>query len=145
MYTIEIRHNVESAHRFYQATSSPKCRHIHGHSWMITLALSAHTLNQDGMVIEFGQIKRLWRTWLDHHLDHTLMLHQDDPMVSAIQSVEADARLYLLPQDPTTEYLAAYLLQQAQTLLSKIAGGDRIQIESVHVQETHVNAATYSP
>lgn len=152
MYTIEIRHNIETAHRFYQATASPKCRHIHGHSWVVTLTLSAPQLNADGMVVEFGELKRRWRHWLDTHLDHALMLHQHDPMVAAIQSVESDARLYLFPHDPTTEHLAEFLVAQAQALLPEIGHDgqksveDRgIRVQKIHVQETHVNAATYWP
>lgn len=145
MYTIEIRHNVESAHRFYAATSSSKCRNIHGHSWLITLTLAAPQLDNQGMVVEFGQIKRVWRDWLDTHVDHGIMLHSGDPMIAAIQSVEPDVRIFTLPQDPTTENVAKFLFHQAQALLEQLTVGNQIHVQQVHVQETHVNAATYRP
>ena len=153
MYTIEIKHNIESAHRFYRAMTSPKCRHIHGHSWVITLTLSAPKLNDDGMVMEFGTLKRRWRHWLDTHLDHALMLHHRDPMAHAIQSVESEARLFLFPHDPTTEHVAEFLMGQARRLILEIeqetlglnGRGSSIQVAKVHVQETHVNAASYVP
>ena len=145
MYTIEIRHNVESAHRFYAATSSSKCRNIHGHSWLITLTLAALQLDNQGMVVEFGQIKRVWRDWLDTHVDHGIMLHSGDPMIAAIQSVEPDARIFALPQDPTTENVAEFLFHQAQALLEQLAVGNQVHVQQIHVQETHVNAATYRP
>lgn len=144
MYTVEIQHNVESAHRFFAATSSPKCRNIHGHSWMITLVLKSSGLNEQGMVIEFGQIKTLWREWLDQSLDHGIMLHADDPMISAIRSIEPNSRIFTLPSDPTTEHIASFLHGQAQTLLETISLDHQVFVHQVHVQETHVNAATYS-
>ena len=144
LYTIEIRHNVESAHRFYAATSSPKCRNIHGHSWWITLTLAAPRLDEQGMVIEFGQVKKAWRDWLDTHIDHGIMLHAEDPMIGAIQSVEPGARVFSLPQDPTTENIAEYLFAQAERLMTALGVGDRVQVKQIHVQETHVNAATFS-
>jgi 6-pyruvoyltetrahydropterin/6-carboxytetrahydropterin synthase len=145
LYTIEIRHNVESAHRFYAATSSSKCRNIHGHSWLITLTLAAPQLDNQGMVLEFGQIKRVWRDWLDTHVDHGIMLHSGDPMIAAIQSVEPDARIFALPQDPTTENVAEFLFHQAQALLEQLTVGNQVHVQQIHVQETHVNAATYRP
>ena len=144
LYTIEIRHNVESAHRFYAATSSPKCRNIHGHSWQITLTLSAPRLDEQGMVIEFGQIKQVWRHWLDTDVDHGIMLHSGDPMIAAIQSVDPEARIFSLPQDPTTENIAEFLFQKAQALLTELALAHQVIVQQVHVQETHVNAATFS-
>ena len=144
MYTVEIQHNIESAHRFFASTASPKCRNIHGHSWMITLVLKAPVLNEQGMVIEFGQIKKVWRQWLDENLDHALMLHDQDPMLSAIREIEPEARIFTFSGDPTTEHLAEYLYSQAQTLLSTLSLENSVIVQHIHVQETHVNAATYS-
>jgi 6-pyruvoyltetrahydropterin/6-carboxytetrahydropterin synthase len=143
MYRLEIRHNAEAAHRFWQADCSPKCRSIHGHSWHITLTLKATKLDDQGMVVEFGQLKRHWRTWLDTHLDHTLMLHQDDPLVVLLRGSEPDLRLFLLPTDPTTENLAEHLTRQAQVLLESLGYSPQVQVERVRLEETQVNAAEY--
>ncbi|MCM1984086.1 6-pyruvoyl trahydropterin synthase family protein [Lyngbya confervoides] len=143
MYTIQIQHNIEAAHRFSQATASPKCRSIHGHSWVITLTLRSQSLNAENMVLEFGLLKRSWRGWLDAHLDHALLLHEQDPMVGAVRAVEAGSKIFTLPHDPTTEVLAACLHDRAEHLLQDLAPNVPIQVLRVHVQETHVNAAAY--
>ena len=75
---------------------------------MVTLTLQSVDLDAQGMVIEFGQIKKLWREWLDDSLDHAVMLHAEDPMIAAIRSIEPEARIFELPGDPTTEHLAAF-------------------------------------
>lgn len=143
MYRLEIAHHTETAHRFYQANNSPKCRSIHGHQWRIILTLKAEKLDSQGMVIEFGQLKAAWRNWLDTHLDHALMLHQADPMVEAVRSVEPQARLFLTPEDPTTENIAQLLWEQAQIVLQSLDCEDTVQVERVRVEETRVNSAEY--
>lgn len=145
MYRLEVQHNVESAHRFYQASSSPKCRSIHGHRWVVTLTLKAEKLDDQGMVLEFGQLKAAWRSWLDTHLDHTLMLHQDDPMVQAVQAVDPEIRLFLAPHDPTTENLARLLAEQAKVVLEALGCSNFVHVERVRLEETRVNASEYLP
>ena len=97
------------------------------------------------MVLEFGQVKSVWRQWLDTSMDHGIWLHADDPMIQSLQSVEPEIRLLTLPYDPTTEKIAEFLFAQAERLLADLKIGDRVQVKQVHVQETHVNAATYCP
>jgi 6-pyruvoyltetrahydropterin/6-carboxytetrahydropterin synthase len=145
MYRLEIQHNAEAAHRFFQAKSSPKCRSIHGHSWIITLTLKAKKLDDQGMVLEFGQLKAAWRSWLDTHLDHTLILHQDDPMVEAVRAVDPEMHLFLTPEDPTTENLARLLYNQATIVLEALGCAEFVQVERVRLEETRVNSAEYIP
>ncbi len=143
MYRLEIAHHTETAHRFFKAKNSPKCRSIHGHQWRIILTLKAENLDNQGMVIEFGALKAAWRTWLDTHLDHALMLHQSDPMVEAVRSVEPQARVFLTPTDPTTENIAQLLLEQAEIVLQSLNCENTVQVERVRVEETRVNSAEY--
>lgn len=143
MFRLEIRHNLEMAHRFYQAENSPKCRSIHGHSWQIILTLRAPQLNPQAMVIEFGELKRVWRAWLNQHLDHALLLHEADPFVKLLQANDPDIRLFTLPTDPTTESLAEFLYHQAGRILTELNADPEIQVERIRIEETAVNSAEY--
>lgn len=96
-------------------------------------------------MIEFSQLKAAWRQWLDQHLDHSLMLCQDDPMVEAVQAVEPQSRLFLTSQDPTTETLAQLLWQQATQVLENLGYAEWVEVERVRLEETQVNAAEYLP
>ncbi len=145
MYSIQIQHNIESAHRFFQTHASQKCRSIHGHRWIITLTLGTLALNEQGMVLEFSELKTIWRTWLDTHLDHALLLNSADPMVAAVQTVEPSARLFLMATDPTTEHLAHLLHDQAQIVIAKLDPKGSVKVQCVRVEETQVNAAEYRP
>jgi 6-pyruvoyltetrahydropterin/6-carboxytetrahydropterin synthase len=143
MYRLEVRHNLEAAHRFYQADCSPKCRSIHGHSWVVVLTLLTPKLDAQGMVIEFGQLKTAWRGWLDAHLDHSLWLHQEDPLVAVLHSASPELRLFLLPHDPTTEHLAQCLAEQAKQILAELGCSPLVQVAGLRLEETRVNAAEY--
>ncbi len=143
MYRLEIEHNAEAAHRFLQTQCSPKCRSIHGHSWRIILTLRAEKLNEEGMVIEFGQLKAAWRSWLDTNLDHSLMLHHADPMVQAVRSIHPETRLFLMAEDPTTEHIARLLYQQAEVVLQALNCDHAVHVERVRLEETRVNSAEY--
>lgn len=43
-----------------------KCEALHGHNWLITVYLKAPALNQNGMVMDFTQIKAQIYDALDH-------------------------------------------------------------------------------
>jgi 6-pyruvoyltetrahydropterin/6-carboxytetrahydropterin synthase len=144
MYTVEINHNFEAAHRLFGAGSPEKCLSIHGHSWQVTITLGGDTLDPNGILMEFGSIKKFWRGWLDAHVDHHLILHADDPMAAAIRGVDPQSRILTLPANPTTEILAAWIFTHTASLLAQIAPPG-VQLLRVHVQETRVNAAAYSP
>lgn len=143
MYRLEIEHNAEAAHRFFRAECSPKCRSIHGHSWRVILTLRAEKLNEQGMVVEFGELKAAWRFWLDTYLDHSLMLYEADPMVQAVRSVDPQSRLFLTPEDPTTENVARLLYEQAKVILQTLNCDPVVQVERVRLEETRVNSAEY--
>ncbi|MDS3861465.1 6-carboxytetrahydropterin synthase [Thermosynechococcaceae cyanobacterium BACA0444] len=145
MFRLEIRHNLEMAHRFYQAENSPKCRSIHGHSWQVILTLRAPQLNPQAMVIEFGELKLVWRAWLDQNLDHALLLYQGDPVVKLLQAHDPDLRLFTLTTDPTTECLAEFLYHQAQQILTDLNADPQIQVERLRIEETAINSAEYLP
>lgn len=144
MYRIEIGHNVEMAHRLSTENSPLKCQSIHGHSWWVSVEISAEAPDEDGIVVEFGAFKKAWRRWLDDHLDHALVLHAEDPLFSHLKDFPAPLRLYTLHANPTTEILAAHLAERAAAILSDVvAEGHPARVTRVHLQETRVNAASW--
>lgn len=144
MFSVEIRHNFETAHRLTGDGAPEKCMSIHGHSWWVTATMEGDTLDALGILVEFGAFKRVWRDWLDNNLDHHLVLRNGDPMAAAIVSVYPQSRLLLLPHNPTTEVLAAWIFEQTAEILGRVAPPG-VRLRRVHVQETAVNAAAFEP
>lgn len=141
MYKIELRHNFETAHRLSHKDAPKKCRSIHGHSWWVKATLGAEELDELGMVLEFGAFKKAWRGFLDEKIDHHLVLSAGDPMAEAIRRVDAEARILVLPTDPTTEVLAAWLFERTVEILRTLDTNARLL--KIDVQETAVNAASF--
>ena len=145
MYKISIKHNFELAHRLADPSAPDKCRSIHGHSWWATVYIKGKELDDHGMLVEFGAFKKAWRGFLDDEVDHNLALIEGDPLAGAIRSVMPEARLLVLPFEPTTENIARWLFNRAQRILAEVAPEEteRLRVCRVHVQETKVNAAEF--
>lgn len=81
-----------------------KCRHPHGHSYILTVHIIAEELIQTGpktnMVMDFSDISRITKQMLDEHLDHKWLnetLNSDSPTVEFIAKWIFD---YLEPRLP---------------------------------------------
>jgi 6-pyruvoyltetrahydropterin/6-carboxytetrahydropterin synthase len=85
------------------------------------------------MVRDFTDIKREINGWIDEHLDHRMILCEDDPVVPLLR--ELGEPMFLLPSNPTAEHIAK--------LIFDAATGRGFPIESVHLWETPRCFATY--
>lgn len=81
-----------------------KCRHLHGHNARAVITLESEQLDELGMVEDFSSVKRLVWDWLDAEIDHTLLLHKDDPVLPVLEA--AGERVRVTEANPTAEYIA---------------------------------------
>lgn len=155
-HLVAVRHNFETAHRLPHIGG--KCRSLHGHSWWAEVTL-AGPKRRDGTVIEFGQVKRHIRQWIDAQLDHGAMLGVGDPLVDALKADGSKLYRFGMPDHtstfpperiasglhwPTVENVAELLARVATNLaIAQPAAG--ITVHAVRVTETHVNAAECRP
>ncbi len=65
MYYIEKKIEVSASHHLVLDYES-KCTHLHGHNWIITICCRSRELNQNGMVVDFSEIKQKIKGALDH-------------------------------------------------------------------------------
>lgn len=118
------------------------CRAYHGHRYAATLTCEG-AVTPSGMIIDFGEIKRVVGAWIDDHWDHTAILweNDDDPAVQAItESNRTFARpVYFMRRPPTAEEIAKELAEVATELLSDFL----IAVVEVTVAETPNCSATW--
>ncbi len=109
MYTVTKQIHFCYGHRLLNYDG--KCRWLHGHNGLVEISLAAEKLDERGMVYDFTIIKQVVQAWIDEHLDHKMILHRADPLVSTLQ--EHDEPLYLLDENPTAEAIARLIYEEA--------------------------------
>lgn len=119
-----------------------KCRHPHGHRYVVEVTCWAEQLNEIDLVIDFGKVKELCGGFIDTYLDHGfLVAERDTEMRAALATIEY-AKVFVLATNPTAEGIAKYLLPAFADLLVRYG----ITVEKVRVWETPNcwSEATYS-
>lgn len=111
-----------------------KCRHLHGHSARVAITLESKTLNEQGMVCDFSDIKQFAGKWLDDTFDHNMLLHKNDPVLPLLQ--KAGERVMVVDEHPTAEFLAKMIFDYVKK------GG--FPVSQVSVWETDSANASYS-
>src|SRR5438270_10653446 len=88
-----------------------KCRHLHGHNGRAVISLEASKLDAQGMLVDFGEIKRHVQRWIDENLDHNLLLCRDDPLLPVL--VDRGERVFVMDENPTAENIARLIFDTA--------------------------------
>lgn len=91
-----------------------KCKHLHGHNGRVEIEVTGETLDHRGMLVDFGDIKRVIKVWIDEHLDHRMILNRNDPALPYI--VESGEPHYVIDENPTAEAIAKLIYHQAHEL-----------------------------
>lgn len=122
-----------------------KCRHLHGHRARLLVTVSGPILdkpgdNDNGMVMDFSDIKRLMIEEIHDLFDHKLILYKDDPIVESIGDVltkhDIESGLILFPMVPTAENLAKYCFEILNRVFIKFFHRLEIYLDSVVLYET---------
>jgi 6-pyruvoyltetrahydropterin/6-carboxytetrahydropterin synthase len=108
--TVNFKRTFSAAHRI--PSHHGKCKRIHGHNYAVDVDITTDTLNDMGMVVEWGTIKDI----IDK-MDHKLILVADDPLWSIFNNAatmgilpyDAEEWCYAVLAEPSTEVLADYL------------------------------------
>ena len=65
-WKLSLDHSFDAAHRLPDHPG--KCRNLHGHTWQVRVEVTVDQLNKHGMVVDFGDLKRVIDTEFDHQL-----------------------------------------------------------------------------
>ena len=71
--TLTKRWSFDAAHML--PNHGGKCRRLHGHTYQVEVAVSGHTQeatgkSDEGMVIDFYELSKVWKEVLEPELDH---------------------------------------------------------------------------
>ncbi len=121
LYTLKVLTEFASAHTL-RGYAGP-CQRMHGHNWKVEVEVTANSLDDAGMGVDFKIIKTAARE-IGDRLDHRY-LNDIEPFDEI---------------NPTAENIATYFHQE----LSNKLNDDRITVHSVTLWETDRACVKYS-
>ena len=86
-----------------------KCKYLHGHRYVLEITAKANTLNELGMVVDFGELKTIMKGWIDKNFDHNVILWEKDHQLGEYISSHTGQDVYYLKENPTAENIAFHL------------------------------------
>lgn len=95
-----------------------QCRHLHGHRYAAEFWIDGSVEkglgnSDEGMVLDFGQAKRMLREMLAQ-LDHRFLVSATDEYAGVLEPLPG---VVLVPFVPTAEHIAALVLANARRAL----------------------------
>jgi 6-pyruvoyltetrahydropterin/6-carboxytetrahydropterin synthase len=132
MYSVTKRIDFCYGHRLLDYDGI--CKHPHGHNAVAEIEIRTEALDPRNLVADFGDIKRVVKTWVDRELDHKMILRHDDPLVKPLE--ELGEPIYKLDSNPTVERIAKLIFDKSRE--------QGLDIVGVRVWETPSSFAAYS-
>ena len=133
MYSVTKRLEFCYGHRLLNHDGV--CRHLHGHNAMVEIDITADGLDARDMVVDFSEIKRVVKGWVDSELDHKMILRHDDPLVEILRA--QGEPVYTLDANPTAERLARLIFEMATHC--------GFNVSAVRLWETPMSCASWAP
>jgi 6-pyruvoyltetrahydropterin/6-carboxytetrahydropterin synthase len=137
--TIMRRIKFCAGHRLHK--HGGKCEHFHGHNYMADFYVTGNHVDAIGRVIDFAELKKLFKGWLDENWDHGFVLNKDDENGLAAVKIVVPCRYYVLPYNPTSENMATYLLRE---ICPKLLAGKAVTATKVVIWESDESFAEAS-
>ena len=136
--SITRRLEFDSGHRI--PNHDGQCRHLHGHRYAIEVTLTGEVADHpgkadDGMVLDFGDIKRLTNQYVVEPWDHAFLVAKEDEKLVAFLASMPNHKTVIMEHVPTVENLANTAFAILQPVFNKAFGG-RLELSAVRLYET---------
>jgi len=119
------------------------CKNIHGHSYALKVTVAGNPITEDGhpklgMVMDFGDLKKIVREAIIDEFDHALVLNDQMPAPLVDELKDNFNRIILLGYQPTSELMVADFADRIQKLLPK-----NIELKHLLLRETVTSYAEW--
>ena len=120
-----------------------KCSSLHGHRYKIEVGVDDKLVTKrgasdEGMVIDFGDLKKVLVDRIDRHYDHGFVIWEKDPMAPFLRK-DKKTKLVEVSFIPTAENLASLWGEAVKDALRRKG----IKMQYLKVWETPTSTATY--
>ncbi len=121
-----------------------KCRNVHGHSYKLSVTVIGTPISDTsnvkyGMVIDFGDLKKIVKEEIVDVFDHATVFNKNTPHVDLAKELSSRGHdVILVDYQPTSENM---VIDFAEKLTARLP--DTIQLHSLKLQETETSFAEW--
>ncbi|WP_405294349.1 6-pyruvoyl trahydropterin synthase family protein [Algibacter sp. Ld11] len=132
----------ETGHALYGYDG--KCKNVHGHSYKLSVTVIGQPISDNtnvkyGMVIDFGDLKKIVKEEIVDVFDHATVFNKNTPHVELAKELQArDHNVLLVDYQPTSEMMVIDFAQKIKQRLPK-----HINLHSLKLQETDSSFAQW--
>lgn len=144
MGTIRItkQFNFETGHALFGYDG--KCRNVHGHSYKLSVTVIGSPITDTshvklGMVIDFGDLKKIVKEEIVDRFDHATVFNKNTPHIElAKELMERGHNVILADYQPTSENMVIDFAAKIRARLP-----ENIKLYAVKLQETDTSFAEW--
>ena len=144
MSTIRItkQFSFETGHALYGYDG--KCKNVHGHSYKLSVTVSGKPISDNtnvkfGMVIDFGDLKKIVKEEIVDVFDHATVFNKNTPHIElAAELKNRGHHVILVDYQPTSEMMVIDFAKKIKDRLP-----NNIHLHSIKLQETDTSFAEW--
>lgn len=134
--------DFETAHALYGYDG--KCKNVHGHSYQLYVTIIGEPINdanhvKNGMVLDFGDLKKIVKSEIIDVFDHATVLNNNSPHKELAESIKKHSpKVILVEYQPTSENM---ILDFAKLISAKLP--ESVKLHSLKLYETQNSYAEW--
>ncbi len=134
--------HFETGHALYGYDG--KCKNVHGHSYKLSVTVIGTPISDTknvkfGMVIDFGDLKKIVASEIVDEFDHSTVFNKNTPHIELANELEKRGHsVILVDYQPTSEMMLIDFAEKIKNRLPKT-----IQLHSLKLQETGTSSAEW--
>ncbi|TRW21115.1 6-carboxytetrahydropterin synthase [Flavobacterium zepuense] len=132
----------ETGHALYGYDG--KCKNVHGHSYKLSVTVIGSPITDStnvkyGMVIDFGDLKKIVKEEIVDIFDHATVFNQNTPHIELANELKSrDHHVILVDYQPTSENMVIDFAKKIKDRLP-----NNINLHSLRLQETETSFAEW--
>ncbi len=134
--------SFETGHALYGYDG--KCKNVHGHSYKLSVTvigtpITDHSNVKFGMVIDFGDLKKIVKEEIVDQFDHATVFNQNTPHIELANELKNRGHhVILVNYQPTSENMVIDFAEKIKKRLP-----NTIELHSLKLQETETSFAEW--
>ena len=142
MIRITKHFDFETAHALYGYDG--KCKNVHGHSYQLYVTVIGKPINdanhvKNGMVLDFGDLKKIVKSEIVDVFDHATVLNKNSPHNELAEKIRPHSpKVILVEYQPTSENM---IVDFAKLISDKLPNS--VKLHSLKLYETQNSYAEW--